>query len=150
MKKFNFSLQKVLEIKEQLLENLKIELSNLNTEYKNIELAIKKLQGKFYEVEKEYTEKTFKSISPGEISYYKLLMNSILKQIEDNEEKRKIILKKIAAKRQEIINMNMEISSLEKLREKELEKYKKEYMKKEEIFIEEFVSNKNTARKYAI
>lgn len=150
MKKFIFSLQKVLEIKEQLLENMKIELANLNHEYKSLKSIIKNLQAKFRDIDNEYIEKTYKSISIGEISYYKMLGQSILIQIENKEEESEILLMKIAVKRQEIINMNVEISSLTNIKEKELEKYNKECLKKEEIFIEEFVSNKTMANKYAI
>jgi len=79
-----------------------------------------------------------------------MLMSGILKQIENKEEARLIVLRKIEAKRQEIISMNMEISSLEKLKEKELEKYNKAFARSEEIFIEEFVSNKSMTKGYAI
>ena len=150
MKKFYFSLQKVLEIKEKILENLKVELNNLNHECRNIESTIKSIKEKFESIENEYVKKTYKSISTGEMQYYKMLLGSILKQVEDKEEEREILLKKIAVKRQEIISMNIEISSLEKLKEKEAEKYNKEFMRKEEIFIEEFVSNKSMPNKYAI
>lgn len=150
MKKFSFSLQKVLEIKEQVLENLKIELSNLNHEYKKIEVNISDLKVTYNSVNKEFTEKSAVSVSVGEMSYYKIYMSSILKQIENKEEEKEVVQKRIEAKRHEIINMNKEISSLDKLREKELEKYKKEFMKSEEIFIEEFVSNTSMTKKYAI
>jgi flagellar biosynthesis chaperone FliJ len=48
MKKFVFSLQKVLELKNQLLENMKIELTNLNMECEKIEIFIKKFKNKVY------------------------------------------------------------------------------------------------------
>lgn len=150
MKKFNFSLQKILEIKEQLLENLKIELSNLNHEYNNIEILIENLKDKFKNTDEKYVKKTYKSITSGEMQYYKMLMDGILKQLGNKEKEKDMLLKKIAGKRQEIINMNIEISSLEKLKEKELEKYNKEIIRKEEIFIEEFVSNKSIANNYAV
>lgn len=150
MKKFYFSLQKVLEIKEQMLENLKIELSSLNNDLRNIDSAIKNLRTQFSEINNECVEKSAISISVGEMTYYKLLMNSILKQVENKEEEKHIVSKKIENKRQEIVNMNMEISSLEKLKENELEKYNKAFMRSEEIFIEEFVSNKSMAKGYAI
>ena len=63
MKKFVFSLQKVLELKNQLLENMKSELTNLNMECEKIEIFIKNLKIKFTEIEKEYMEKSYKSIS---------------------------------------------------------------------------------------
>lgn len=150
MKKFSFSLQKILEIKEQVLENLKLELSNLNNDYKNIEQYIENLKNKFKTVNCEFDEKSAVSISVGEMSYYKIYLSSILKQIDNKEEEKEIILKKIETKRHEIVNMNKEISSLEKLRENELDKYKKALLKSEEIFIDEFVSNKSMTKKYAI
>lgn len=150
MKKFSFSLQKVLEIKEQVLENLKLELSNLNHDYKNIEQQIEDLKIKFKTVDNEFVEKSAVSISVGEMYYNKIYMSSILKQVDNKEEEKGIVLKKIETKRQEILNINKEISSLDKLRENELEKYKKALLKSEEIFIDEFVSNKSMTKKYAI
>ena len=150
MKKFSFSLQKILEIKEQVLDNLKIEMGNLNHELNTVEQQIKNLMNEFRQLDNELTEKCAVCVSVGEMSYYKMYMSNILKKVERKEEEKIIILKKIEAKRHEIINANMEISSLEKLKEKELEKYKKEAMKKEEIFIEEFVSNKSILSRYAV
>ena len=150
MKKFNFSLQKVLEIKEQLLDNFKIELSGLNNDLKNINDAVENLKRQFRDINQEFVNKSRISISVGEMTYYKLLMESIFKQIEVKEEEKYDIIKKIEAKRQEIVNMNKEITSLEKLKDKELEKHNKEAEKGEEIFIEEFVSNKSMAKNYTI
>ena len=150
MKKFTFSLQKVLEIKEQFLETMKLAHATFNHQCRNIEMHIKSLEEKFKTIDNEYVEKTYKSISAGEMSYYKMLCQGVLTQIENKEKEKEILLKKIAAKRQEIISMNTEISSLEKLKEKELEKHNKELLKKEEIFIEEFVSNKAMKKEYAI
>lgn len=150
MKKFSFSLQKVLEIKEQLLDNFKIELSSLNNDLKNTNAAIDNMKHQFRDINQEFVDKSRISISVGEMTYYKLLMESIYKKIEVKEGEKKEIIGKIEDKRQEIINMNKEISSLEKLKEKELEKHNKEVEKSEEIFIEEFVSNKTMVRKYAV
>ena len=61
MKKFVFSLQKVLELKNQLFENMKIELTNLNRECEKIEIFIKCLKIKFAEIENEYVEKSYKA-----------------------------------------------------------------------------------------
>lgn len=141
MKKFNFSLQKVLEIKEQLLKNLKNELSNMNEQMKNIEVEIRTLTGKYKDTNVEFIEKSSSGITSGEISYYKMFMNTILKSIEKKEADKLLLNKKMEDKRHEIINMNMEISSLEKLRDKEFEKYNHSLTKSEEIFIDEFVSN---------
>lgn len=141
MKKFNFSLQKVLEIKEQLLKNLKNELSNMNEQMKNIETDIRNLTSKYKNTNVEFIEKSSSGITSGEISYFKMFMNTILKSIEKKEADKLLLNKKIEDKRHEIINMNMEISSLEKLKDKEYEKYNHSLTKSEELFIDEFVSN---------
>jgi len=77
-------------------------------------------------------------------------MEDILKQIERKQEEKQILMKRIEAKRLEIVSMNIEISSFEKLREKELDKYNKALIKSEELFIEEFVSNKSMTNEYAL
>lgn len=150
MKKFSFSLQKVLEIKEQVLENLKVELSNLNHDYKEVENEIEIMKNKYSDINIEFSEKSSVSISVGEMSYYKMLLSSILRKIENKEEEKEKILKKIEDKRHEIVSKNVEISSLEKLREKELEKYNSALAKSEELFIEEFVSNKSMVKGYLV
>lgn len=150
MKKFSFSLQKVLEIKDQILENLKVELSSLNNDLKNTVVVIDNLKLRFRSIDEEFVKKSFASISVGEMIYYKMLMEGTLKQIELKEEEKQRIIKRIEVKRQEIISMNKEISSLEKLKEKELEKHSKAVEKSEEIFIEEFVSNISMTKKYAV
>lgn len=150
MKKFNFSLQKILEIKEQLLENLKIELSNFNHENKKIEDSIINLKHEYEIVNKEFVNKSGALISVGELIYLKLHMSNILKQIDRKEDEKKALLRNIEIKRQEIISMNMEISTFEKLKEKEIEKYNKVILKNEETFIEEFVVNKQLSKMFAV
>ena len=78
---------------------------------------------------------------PYEIKFYKDYMNTILNNVKKEEEEKELILKKIEAKKQEIINLNIEISSIEKLREKKYIKYNYQVQKMEEILIEEFVSS---------
>lgn len=148
MKKFDFSLQKVLEIKQQLLKNLKVELNNMNQHFKNLEIEKKNLNDKYDETNKKLNERLSVSMTIGEISYYKMFMNSILKQIEKKEEEKIALNKKIEAKRREIIGMNIEISSIEKLKEKEYAKYTISLAKSEEIFIEEFVSNTRMLKQF--
>ncbi len=148
MKKFIFSLQKVLEIKIQILKNLKNELSNLNQQIRNIETEIKYSLIKYDETNKEFNHKSSVSITVGEMAYYKMYMSSILKNIEKKEEEKVFVNKKIDTKRREIVNMKMEITSLEKLRDKEYKKHTESLVKSEELFIEEFVSNSRMLKQY--
>lgn len=144
MKKFKFSLEKVLQLKEQLLKNLKNDLSFLQLALKEKEAEIQELWAKYYKTDNEYKEKSSHSIMPYEIAHYKDYMTSITNMIKKKEEEKAVILKKIEAKKQEIISMNIEISTLEKLKDKKLVKYNYKVNKMEEIMIEEFVSNSST------
>lgn len=141
MKKFKFSLEKILQLKEQILKNLKNDLSFLQMALKEKDAEIQDLWSKYYKTDNEYKEKSSKSIMPYEIAQYKDYMTYITNMIKKKEEEKSVILKKIEAKKQEIINMNIEISTLEKLKDKKLAKYNYKVQKMEEILIEEFVSN---------
>lgn len=141
MKKFKFSLEKILQLKEQILKNLKNDLSFLQLALKEKEAEIQELWAKYYKTDNEYKEKSSNSIMPYEIAQYKDYLTFITNFIKKKEEEKDLIIKKIEAKKQEIINMNIEISTLEKLREKKLAKYNYQLQKVEEILIEEFVSN---------
>ncbi len=141
MKKFKFSLEKILQLKEQILKNLKNDLSFLQMALKEKEAEIQDLWSKYYKTDNEYKEKSSKSIMPYEIAQYKDYMSYITNLIKKKEEEKSVILKKIEAKKQEIINMNIDISTLEKLKDKKLAKYNYKVQKMEEILIEEFVSN---------
>lgn len=78
-------------------------------------------------------------------------LNSLRKQIE--KEKQVLTELRIDAekKREEMVAAKVETSSFEKLKEKKQLEYDKEAAKKEEQFIDEFVSNTaNSARREAL
>lgn len=141
MKKFKFSLEKILQLKEQILKNLKNDLSTLQMQLRDKEKYIESLNDRYIESNEVYKEKSSKSIMPYEIKFYKDYMNSILSSIKKTEDEKELILRKIEAKKQEIIDLNVEISSIEKLKERKLSKYNYQVQKMEEILIEEFVSS---------
>ncbi|MPN20524.1 hypothetical protein SDC9_167903 [bioreactor metagenome] len=62
--------------------------------------------------------------------------------MEIQREKRhlEVLQKREEEKRAEVVEVKIETSTLEKLKEKKLEQYNKEVQKSEELFIEEFVS----------
>lgn len=150
MKKFNFSLEKVLQLKNQILKSLKNDLGNLQLQLRLKEDDIQNLKNKFKATDEVYVKKSLVSIQPDEIRFYKDYMDSLVNQIKKHEDEKEIILKKIEKKKQEIINMNIEISSIEKLKEKKLEQYNKDLQKIEELFIEEFVSTSSVMKKQIV
>ncbi|QSX07199.1 hypothetical protein JYG23_07600 [Sedimentibacter sp. zth1] len=140
MKKFEFSLEKILQFKNQNLKNLKNDLSNLQFLLSKKDEEIENLKIKYIKSDNLYIEKTRTLILSYEIQYYKDYMNSLLNLIKKKSEEKQILLKKIELKKLEIIEMNREISTIDKLKEKKVDEYNKALQKSEEIFIEEFVT----------
>ena len=86
MKKFKFSLEKILQLKEQILKNLKNDLSFLQMALKEKDAEIQDLWSKYYKTDNEYKEKSSKSIMPYEIAQYKDYMTYITNMIKKKEE----------------------------------------------------------------
>lgn len=139
MKKFVFSLEKVMEFKNQNLENKKAEHGKAVMALKSQEEKINLLRQKYDFINSEFNNKKMAGIAVSEAFEYTSFLFTL-----ENETKREILhldeLKKIEEqKRKEVVGMKIETSSLEKLKEKKYEQYQKEVQKSEELFIEEFV-----------
>lgn len=140
MKNFKFSLEKILNFKEQVLKSLKNDLSNLMVLLSNKDKEINEIKELYVKIENDYKEKTENVVLSYEIQYYKNYLSTLINKINKCLVDRKVILKKIDSKKNEIVEVNKEISSLDKLKEKKLDEYNKHTQKQEELFIEEFVN----------
>lgn len=140
MKKFKFSLEKILDLKNQFLKNLKNDLMKFKLELKNKEDEISELDEKILQTDNKYVEKCKMSISAVEIMTYKDYLDSLYMKKKELFMQKHMIINKIENKKKEIISMNMEISTLEKLKEKKLDDYNYKVQKAEEQLIEEFIS----------
>lgn len=150
MKKFKYTLQSVLDLKKQLLEGLKIEISNINNEYNILDREINKLHSEYHIIKNESDEEMKRNLTISEITYSKIKIKSLLSQIEKKEIIKDKLMRKKEEKEKEMITRNTEISGLEKLRDKELDKYNQKAAKAEELFIEEFVSHRKVSGEFAI
>ena len=146
MKKFTFSLKSVKNYKEKLLENLKLEHAAIIAEV----AAQRDLIGGMEETERvvnsELNERNSMGIAPHEHANYRRYLKVLENDIKHEYEKLYRLERKEEEKRLEVVEMKKETSTLEKLEEKKLEEYNFLENKAQEIFIEEFVSNK----KYAV
>jgi len=140
MKKFKFSLEKILDLKNQFLKNLKNDLMRLKLDLKNKEDEINDLNRKIADTDAKYVEKTKESISSVEIVSYKDYLDRLYMEKKELFMQKRIIINKIENKKKDVISMNMEISTLEKLREKKMDDYNYKVQKAEEQLIEEFIS----------
>lgn len=142
MKKFNFQLESVMNYKQQNLENKKAEhaaaIALVNAQNEKINA----LGENYKEINVEFNAKKMTGITIIEAMEY----SSFLYKLEVEIQREKVYLeelkKKEDEKRADMVEVKIETSTLEKLKEKKLEIYQKEVQKSEEQFIEEFVSRR--------
>lgn len=147
MKKFFFSLDTVLNYKEQILENLKGEHARALLKVRECEEEIDRLFEDRFSCGKRLDQIRQEGTRVRDISTYENYMEALRIRIE-NKKKELIFLKeKEEEKKQQVIEAKQETSSIDKLREHKVEEYNKQMQKQEELFIEEFVSTKNAMGK---
>lgn len=140
MKKFIFSLEKVLSFKQQTLDIQKNELLQLQMKLIEIEKEIDTLNDLFAATNRKMREELQTGINASDITIYKTYFNTlnqkILRLVEDKSKLQEIITQK----KTEIITINSDISGLEKLRDKQLAAYLEICRKSEELAIDEYVN----------
>ena len=142
MKKFVFTLEKVLNVKNQLHEVKKNELMQLQLQLRNILDDIDATRKEFdkynYDVNNIMQNGTTSASIETYKQYFKVLDNRE-KQLQDDQFR---VEQAIYEKQQEIVEIKTEISGLEKLKEKQLAEYNKALQKEQERQIEEFLNEK--------
>lgn len=141
MKKFQFSLEKVLGFKSQTRDVLKNELATLNHELSIIEDKIKELQTIFADTNHKMIADMSEGVTAANIGVFKIYLNDISVQITRKREDKEKKMKQIVTKQRQIIASNVEIASLDKLKEKQMEEYRLMSAKAQEIEINEFIIN---------
>lgn len=142
MKKFVFNLKKVLEFKNQSLENKKNEHAMALMLLVKKEEKIALIRKRYNYINSEFNNKKMSGITVLEASEYNSFLYSLEREIQAETEQLKELKINEDKKRKEVIGMKIETSTLEKLKEKKYEQYLKEAGKTEELFIEEFISRK--------
>lgn len=147
MKKFNFSLQKLLNYKEQLLENEKNILGDMRALLTKMEEECELLKAERILRVAEYNRQAADGILPSEIQRHKVYLKALDESIE--QKLLQIEMQKHAVDKQmDVVRAaKVEISTMEKLKEKKLEEYNYISSKADESFIEEFISNQRAAVK---
>ncbi|WMI81436.1 flagellar export protein FliJ [Anaerotignum sp. MB30-C6] len=140
MKKFSFQLESVMNFKNQRLENKKAEhartIAMVNAQNEKIDCLIEK----FKCVNCEFNEKKMSGIAIIEAMEYSGFLYKLEVEIQQEKVHLEELKIKEEEKRAEVVEVKIETSTLEKLKEKKLEAYHKEVQKSEELYIEEFVS----------
>lgn len=139
MKKFAFSLEKVLSFKQQTLDIKKNELAMLQVKLMDLEKEIDALNDQFTVTNRRMVEELQKGLNTSDMLIYKTYFNTLNQKILKLIDQKKQLLDIIAQKKTDIIAANSEISGLEKLRDKQLTEYIKQVQKSEELAMDEYV-----------
>ena len=140
MKKFRFSLETVLDYKQEVLSALQTEHATVLARVHAQEDLLEELENYYSELDAEFTERKLEGITILDAMQYEQYLRATERQIEEAVEILKQLQAEAEAKRLEVVEAKKDTSSIEKLREKKLDSYNKAVQKSEELIIEEFVT----------
>ena len=139
MKKFKFSLETVLDYKDQVLNSLKNEHGIILAAIREQEEVLDEVWRRYREYNEEFCERKRSGMTAMDAVMYQSALRAQEMEIQRETEKLEKLQQEEEKKRNEVVEAKKETASLEKLREHKLESYNKELQKIEEQRIEEFV-----------
>ena len=142
MKRFQFTLDKLMGYKDPVLSKEKNDLAQLRSDQLKVISEKEEMEQKLRESGEEFAEKAALGMSITEITMFKGFHNALIDQIRLKEKQISEFDDRIAKQLNVVVEASKDVNSLEKLRDKQLEEYRFRVNKSEEQFIEEYVSNK--------
>lgn len=145
MKRFTFSLQKLLNYKEQVFDNERGILVEMNAVLHTMrhELALLKIEQK--RCAEELNSKYKNGVTMLEIVQHKVYLTSLGEAIVLKKDQITLQQQAIDCQTDKVREAKVEISTIEKLKEKKYEEYTHQVQKADELLIEEFVGNQRVA-----
>ena len=141
MKKFRFSLETVLDYKQQVLDALQKEHGEILARVQAQETELERMDTEYYNLDSEFSRRKLEGLTILEAMRYEQYLRASEREIQQAAQKLEELRRQEEKKRAEVVAAKQDTSSLEKLREKKLDIYNKAVQKSEEAMIEEFVSN---------
>jgi len=140
MKKFRFSLETVLDYKNQALDALRAEHGAILAQVRTQEKVIEDLEAEHRKADEEFTQRKLEGINILDALNYETYLRSLERKLQEEHRKLERLRKREEEKRAQVVEARKETATLEKLKEHKLEDYRKAEQKDEEQRIEEFVS----------
>ena len=145
MKKFKFALDTVLSYKQQVLDSLQGEHAVAMAKVREQEKVLDAVWQEYRNCNAEYREKKAEGLSITEAMIYESSLRSGELHIQRETNKLERLQEEAEKKRQEMLDAKIDTSSLEKLKDKKLEQYRKDEQKDQELLVDEFISSTRTA-----
>lgn len=146
MKKFRFSLETVLDYKQQALDSLRAEHAAILAQVRAQEEVIEGLEEEHRQADADFTQHKLEGINIVDAMSYETYLRSLEQKLREENRKLERLRHMEEQKRTQVVEARKETATIEKLREHKLDSYRKAEQKAEEQRIEEFVS---TARAMA-
>ena len=140
MKKFQFSLEKVLSYKQQRQDALRSEHAEILAQVHAQEALVESRWERYREYSVEYRERCGRGLPMTEVLVYQSGLRAMEREIQSETMRLEQLKERAESKRKEVVAAKQETTAIEKLREKKARDYQKALEKSEEAFIEEFVS----------
>lgn len=141
MKKFAFSLQRLLDYTTQMLDIERATLADMNAVLRGFIEELEALRAEYAMRGREYAEKAAEGTTPLEMRMRRDYLTSLDDRIHSKQVQIEMQRKVVEKQTDKVRDTKMEISTMEKLRENKLDEYNALDQKEQELFIEEFVSN---------
>ena len=142
MKKFRFSLETVLEYKEQVLDALQKEHGIIMAQVKEQEEYLEGLEMDYRDMDAEFCQRKIEGMAILDAMRYEQYLRAMERQIQQAVLRLEELRRQEEAKRLEVVAAKQDTSSIEKLKDKKLDSYNKAVQKSEEAIIDEFVTTK--------
>jgi flagellar FliJ protein len=141
MKRFEFSLGKLKGYKEQLLDREKNNLAIIHGQRVQLEEDRRQTEAELKRSTLEFRERSKVGINIMQMNVFKSYQHSLNMKIKDIDIAIVEIGDRIEKQLQRVVAASKDVSSLEKLEEKQLDSYKADLLKADENFIAEYVNN---------
>ena len=140
MKKFRFSLETVLEYKNQALDALRAEHGAILAQVRAQEAVVEGLEREYSQVDGEFTQRKLEGLTVLDALNYEQYLRALEREVKEEYRKLSLLRRQEEQKRGQVVEARKETATIEKLKERKLEDYRKAEQKDEELRIEEFVS----------
>ena len=140
MKKFRFSLETVLDYKNQALDALRAEHGAILAQVRAQEQVIEGLETEYHSADADFTQRKLEGINILDAMSYEQYLRSLERKLQEEYRKLDRLRKREEEKRTQVVEARKKTATIEKLKEHKLEDYRKAEQKAEEQRIEEFVS----------
>ncbi len=140
MKKFRFSLETVLDYKNQALDALRAEHGAILAQVRAQEAVVEGLEREYSQVDGEFTQRKLEGLTVLDALNYEQYLRALEREVKEEYRKLSLLRRQEEQKRGQVVEARKETATIEKLKEHKLEDYRKAEQKDEELRIEEFVS----------